>query len=138
MGQEVLMKRNILIVLSLAGVLLTAMPLVAHHAISAEFDSAKPIKFTGTVKSVDWMNPHIYVNIETKDESGKAVVYSVEGGPPNSLYRQGWRKDSLKPGDVVQVAGVRAKKAESNRIGTAQITMSDGRIFARGGGNNQQ
>ncbi len=84
------------------------------------------------------MNPHIYVNIETKDESGKAVVYSVEGGPPNSLYRQGWRKDSLKPGDVVQVTGVRAKKAESNRIGTAQITMSDGRIFARGGGNNQQ
>jgi len=69
MRQEVLMKRNILILLSLAGVLLTAMPLVAHHAISAEFDSAKPIKFTGTVKSVDWMNPHIYVNIEPKTKA---------------------------------------------------------------------
>ncbi|HYR83215.1 MAG TPA: DUF6152 family protein [Terriglobia bacterium] len=134
------MKRNFLILISLVGLLLIAMPLVAHHAISAEFDSAKPVKFTGTVKSVDWMNPHIYVNIEAKDESGKPILYSVEGGPPNSLYRQGWRKDSLKPGDVVQVTGVRAKKAESNRIGTAQITMPDGRIFARaaGGGGNQQ
>src|SRR5213594_4216578 len=126
------MKRNILILLSLAGVLLIAMPLVAHHAISAEFDSAKPIKFTGTVKSVDWMNPHIYVNIETKDESGKAVVYSVEGGPPNSLFRQGWRPDSLKVGDKVSVSGIRAKKADSNRIGTARITMPDGRVFAQG------
>ena len=128
------MKRNFGILLSVtAGVLLAAMPLLAHHAISAEFDTNKPIKFTGTVKSVDWMNPHIYVNIETQ-ENGKSVVYSVEGGPPNSLFRQGWRKDSLKPGDTVQVSGVRAKKVDSNRIGTAQITMPDGRVFARGNG----
>ncbi len=86
------------------------------------------------------MNPHIYVNIETKDEAGKTIVYSVEGGPPNALYRQGWRADSLKIGDKVQVSGVRAKKPDNNRIGNAQITMPDGRIFARGGGNqeNQQ
>jgi hypothetical protein len=132
------MKRNISILLSLAGVLLAAMPLLAHHAISAEFDTNKPVKFTGTVKSVDWMNPHIYVNIEAKDEGGKTILYSVEGGPPNSLFRQGWRKDSLKPGDIVEVSGVRAKKADSNRIGTAQIKMPDGRIFARAGGAEQQ
>jgi hypothetical protein len=132
------MKRNIWIVLSLAAGLLTAgIPAMAHHAISAEFDTTKPIKFEGTVKSVDWMNPHIYVNIQTQ-ESGKTVVYSVEGGPPNSLYRQGWRPDSLKVGDKVQVSGVRAKKADSNRIGQAQITMPDGRVFARGGGGNNQ
>jgi hypothetical protein len=111
--------------------LAAAVPVLAHHAISAEFDTTKPIKFEGTVKSVDWMNPHIYVNIETK-ESGKSVVYSVEGGPPNSLFRQGWRPDSLKVGDKVSVAGVRAKKSDSNRIGQAAITMPDGRVFARG------
>jgi hypothetical protein len=61
------MKRNALIVLSLCIGLLTAgIPALAHHAISAEFDTTKPIKFEGTVKSVDWMNPHIYVNIESK------------------------------------------------------------------------
>jgi hypothetical protein len=129
--------KRFLIALSLCVTLfMAAVPLLAHHAISAEFDTTKPIKFEGTVKSVDWMNPHIYVNIETK-ENGKSVVYSVEGGPPNALFRQGWRPDSLKVGDKVQVSGVRAKKPESNRIGQAQITMPDGRIFARGTGNNQ-
>ena len=130
------MKRNSLIVLSLcAGLLTSAIPLFAHHAISAEFDTTKPIKFEGTVKSVDWMNPHIYVNIEAT-ENGKTVLYSVEGGPPNALFRQGWRPDSLKVGDKVQVSGVRAKKPESNRIGQAQITMPDGRVFARGATGN--
>jgi len=134
------MKGNFWIVLSLCiGLLGSTLPLMAHHAVAAEFDTNKPIKFTGQVKSVDWMNPHIYVNIETRDEAGKSIVYSVEGGPPNALFRQGWRPDSLKPGDKVEVSGVRAKKSESNRIGQAQITMPDGRIFARGaGGNNYQ
>src|SRR5215471_6204582 len=133
------MKRNSWIVLSLCiGLFSSALPLMAHHAVAAEFDTNKPIKFTGQVKSVDWMNPHIYVNIETRDEAGKSVVYSVEGGPPNALYRQGWRADSLKIGDKVQVSGVRAKKPDNNRIGNAQITMPDGRIFARGGGNQEQ
>ena len=133
------MKRNILTVSGLCIALLSAtIPAFSHHAIAAEFDTTKPIKFSGTVKSVDWMNPHIYVNIETKDESGKTIVYSVEGGPPNALYRQGWRPDSLKVGDKVQVSGVRAKKPDNNRIGQAQITMPDGRVFARGGGNQEQ
>jgi hypothetical protein len=130
------MRRNSLIVIGLCvGLLTSAIPLLAHHAISAEFDTTKPIKFEGTVKSVDWMNPHIYVNIEAV-ENGKSVVYSVEGGPPNALFRQGWRPDSLKVGDKVQVSGVRAKKTESNRIGQAQITMPDGRVFARGASGN--
>ena len=129
------MKRNFLIVLSLCvGLLAAAMPVLAHHAISAEFDSTKPIKFEGVVKTVDWMNPHIYVNIEAK-ENGKTIVYSVEGGPPNSLFRNGWRPDSLKVGDKVSVSGIRAKKADSNRVGTARITMPDGRVFAQGNAN---
>jgi uncharacterized protein DUF6152 len=131
------MKRNFLLALGLcAGLLTASIPVLAHHAISAEFDVSKPIKFEGTVKSVDWMNPHIYVNIESK-ESGKSIVYSVEGGPPNALFRQGWRPDSLKVGDHVSVEGVRAKKTDSNRIGQAQIKMPDGRIFARGAAANQ-
>jgi len=131
---EALMKRNLVMILGLCmGLLLAAVPLLAHHALAAEFDSSKPVKFTGTVKSVDWMNPHIYVNIEAKDETGKNVVYSVEGGPPNSLYRNGWRKDSLKPGDVVQVSGMKAKKADSNRIGNARIVTADGKAVFRNG-----
>src|SRR5262249_39766825 len=102
--------------------------------VSAEFDTTKPIKFEGTVKSVDWMNPHIYVNISTQ-ENGKTVVYQVEGGPPNSLFRNGWRADSLKPGEKGSVQGGRAKRADSLRIGNARITNSEGKaMFGAGGG----
>jgi hypothetical protein len=131
------MKRNLVLVFGLcAGLLAAGVPSLAHHAISAEFDVTKPIKFAGTVKSVDWMNPHIYVNIEATVD-GKTILYSVEGGPPNSLFRQGWRPDTLKAGDKVQVSGVRAKKADSHRVGQAQIVMPDGRVFARGSANQQ-
>jgi hypothetical protein len=64
-------------------------------------------------------------------------VYKVEGGPPNSLYRNGWRKDSLKAGDVVTVNGIRAKSPTSMNIGVATITTADGkRVFAQGGRGN--
>jgi hypothetical protein len=110
-------------------VLLVQQPtrLLAHHATAAEFDNTKPIKFVGTVKSVDWLNPHIYVNIEARDPAGKPTVYSVEGGAPNTLYRNGWRKDTLKIGEEVTVSGSRARKEDSHRVGSATITTKDGR-----------
>ena len=108
-------------------------PVAAHHSISAEFDQSKPVTFTGTVKKVEWMNPHIYTHVEVKNPDGSTTVYKVEGGPPNELYRQGWRKDTLKVGDTVTVSGIRAKIATSQNIGVATITTSDGKkMFAQG------
>jgi len=108
------------------GLLAAAAPALAHHAVSAEFDRNKPITFTGTVKKVEWMNPHIYTHIESKDATGKTVVYEVEGGAPNSLFRNGWRADTLKPGETVNVTGSRAKSEKSFRVGSATITKADG------------
>ena len=117
--------------------LVAAAPLTAHHSISAEFDTTKPITFTGTIKQVDWMNPHIYTHVEVKSPDGAVTVYKVEGGPPNSLYRNGWRKDSLKAGEVVTVNGIRAKSPTSMNIGVATITTADGkRVFAQAGRGN--
>jgi hypothetical protein len=117
-----------------AALMIAASPVVAHHSVSAEFDLNKPVKFTGTVKKVDWTNPHIYTHVEVKEADGKTIVYKVEGGPPNSLFRQGWRKDTLKIGETVSVSGVRAKNIDSMNVGQASITTADGRRIYGGGG----
>src|SRR5262249_16955806 len=83
---------------------------LAHHSFAAEHDRSKPIIFTGKVTKVEWMNPHIYSYVDVKDEAtGQVINYACEGGAPNGLYRNGWRKDSLKAGDSVTVDGWRAK-----------------------------
>jgi DNA/RNA endonuclease YhcR with UshA esterase domain len=112
-----------------------AAPVAAHHSISAEFDMNRPVTFTGTVSRIEWTNPHIYTHVQVKEADGKVTEYRVEGGPPNALYRAGWRKDTLKVGDTVTVSGLRAKIATSTNIGVANITTADGkRVFATGGG----
>ena len=134
------MARNFVGVSVLGFALVTAaVPAVAHHAVSAEFDRNKPVSFTGTVKQVEWMNPHIYTDIEAKDPaSGKTVVFQVEGGAPNSLYRSGWRPDTLKIGETVSVTGSRAKSETSFRVGNATITKADGtRVFGGAAAANQ-
>jgi hypothetical protein len=115
------------------GALVAVAPARAHHSVSAEFDTSKPIEFSGTVKKVEWTNPHIYTQVETKGPDGKPIVYRVEGGAPNALYRSGWRKDTLKVGEQVSVKGIRAKREDSTNIGNATITTADGkRMFAGG------
>ena len=109
------------------GVLAAAVPMVAHHSVSAEFDTTKTITFKGPVKEINWGNPHIYPMVEAPDPAnGKTVVFRVEGGPPNSLFRAGWRKDTLKIGEVVTVTGNRAKNPASMNVGQATILTSAG------------
>ena len=130
MKNETLLLRIPLLACALFG----AGSALAHHSTAAEFDSSKPITFTGTVQKVMWMNPHIYTHIEVKQADGASFVYHVEGGPPNSLFRQGWRKDTLKVGAMVTVSGWRAKNPDSPNVGQATITAAAGaKLFAGDG-----
>ena len=122
------MKRIALFVIGVA--LVSAQALSAHHSFAAEFDRNSPVTLTGSVTRVDWGNPHIWVFMDVKDDTGKVSNWGVEGGAPNALFRNGWRKDSLKVGDTVTVEGFKSKdglpRANANRV-----TLPDGRrVFA--------
>ena len=125
------MRRKLLAVSVLcAALLLSAVPLVAHHSFAAEYANNKPIKFSGKVTKVEWLNPHIYVYVDVKDNSGSTVNYAVEGGAPNGLFRQGWRKDTLKVGDTLSIEGFLAKDG-SNTVNARTWLLPDGKkVFA--------
>jgi Family of unknown function (DUF6152) len=110
-----------------AGLLLAArMPMLAHHAFSAEYDRTKPVKVTGTVSKVEWLNPHVWFYVDVKDDTGKITTWGFSGGPPGMLQRSGITKDALKIGDVITVEGFRAKDNSTNGSG-GSVTFADGR-----------
>jgi hypothetical protein len=112
------------------GVLLAARPGVAHHAFAAEFDSDKPVKLTGAVTRLDWTNPHAWIYVDIKDETGKVANWGFELASPNGLMRNGWTRFSLKPGDVVTVEGSRAKNGSTNANAQTVITSTGQKLFA--------
>jgi hypothetical protein len=100
--------------------------LSAHHSFAAEYDRSKPITLKGTVTKVEWQNPHIYFYLDVRDQGGKVDNWAVEGGAPSSLYRAGWRKDSLKVGNEVTVEGWLAKSG-AKLANMRTVVLADGR-----------
>jgi Family of unknown function (DUF6152) len=118
--------RNKLALIAGLSLIVLVVPLGAHHSFEAEYDFNKPVKLAGTVTKVEWMNPHARFYVDVTDESGKVTNWNFELGPIVILVRQGWRKDSLKPGDQVTVEGYQAK--DGNSLGNARrVTLPDGR-----------
>ena len=111
---------------SLVVLLVTATALVAHHSESAQFDTTKPIKVSGVVKKVEWMNPHIWFYVDVKDENGNVTTWGFSGLPPGMAVRRGFTKETLKVGETVVVQGFRAKDGSNNASGNI-LTFADGR-----------
>ncbi len=105
--------------------LASGLPALAHHSGAAEFDSNEKIDLSGVVTKVEWTNPHAHFYLDVKDSSGKVINWNLELASPNVLIRNGWKRNSLKPGDMVTVTGIRAK--DNPAFGSASvITFPDG------------
>lgn len=110
------------LLLCVAGGLAASTVVRAHHSFDAEYDSKRPVTVTGYVTKLDWINPHAYVYIDTKDESGQTKNYRIEMGPPYALVRGGWKRDTIKIGDQVTVTGAALAKDGSHAAGSMQTT----------------
>jgi len=111
---------------------LTTMPLRAHHAIAAKFDAAKPVTLKGTVTVVDWANPHVHVFVNVP-EGTSITNWAIELESPIDLQRSGWNRTTLKPGDGITVQGILAKDG-SRQAWSNSVVMDNGgrRVFVLG------
>lgn len=120
-----------------------ALPAFAHHSFQAEYDSTKPITIKGTIKKLDWVNPHAYFWIEETGPDGKVTTWAFETLSPNALARQGWNRNSLKPGESVVVEGYLAKDGKpladgSIHANSKSVTRADGRkVFVGSSADNE-
>jgi hypothetical protein len=118
-----------------AVVSMTALPVLAHHSFAAEFDATKPMKIEGTLTKLEWTNPHIWFYFDAKDESGAVTKWQCEGGAPNNLTRNGWNRDSIKPGDLITVEGWLAKDG-SKTCNARSVKIPGGKSVFAGSSND--
>ena len=116
------------------GLLVSAVPLRAHHSFAAEYDASQPVTLKGVVSRVEWTNPHARFYVDVKDASGVVTTWNLELASPNVLVRNGWTRKSLNIGDEITVSGSMAK--DGAKMANARVvTLADGkRVFAGSAG----
>ena len=112
-------------------VFLAGLPAFGHHAFSSEYDMSKPVTLKGVVTRVTWENPHVWFFVDVRDADGNVVNWGCETRGPGRLTKQGWKRDSLKPGDAVIVHGFLAKDG-SHMADGRKVTLADGRKILTG------
>jgi hypothetical protein len=107
------------------------VPLSAHHSFAAEYDGTKPIKLSGTVTKFDMVNPHSWIYMDVKDDTGKIVSWKFETASPSNLYRRGFKKDTIKQGMQVTIEGYLAKDGSPTANGQ-RLHLPDGAVIVLG------
>jgi len=120
--------------LTLAAALFCALPLVAHHSVSAEFNADKVITLKGVVSKVDWVNPHIFIYVDVKDESGKVTTWRLQSLPPMFFKNSGLTKAKLLDGVEATVTAFPAKDGTDDFGFLLKLSYPDGHFYDLGNG----
>jgi Family of unknown function (DUF6152) len=128
------MRRKIGLALAAAASLVSVLPLGAHHSVSAEFNANKLITLKGVVSKVDWVNPHIFIYFDVKDDSGKVTTWSLQSLPPLFFKGSGLTKDKLLDGSEATITLYPAKDGTDNFGFLLKLTYADGHFYNLGGG----
>jgi hypothetical protein len=124
------MQRKLLAVLISVAALGAAARAAAHHSFAAEFDANAPVELSGPVTKIEWANPHTFFYIDVQNANGEYENWAFELGSPNGLMRRGWTRNTLKIGDVVTVAGSRAKDGSFKGNARSVVLSTGQRLFA--------
>ncbi len=117
-----------------AAALAFTLPLLAHHAVSAEFNSDKIVTLKGVVSKVDWVNPHIFVYFDVKDESGKVTTWRLQSLPPLFFKGSGLTKAKLMDGSEATITAYPAKDGTDDFGFLLKLSYPDGHFYNLGGG----
>ena len=107
------------------GLLIVCVPVLAHHGRS-NYDVSSTATVKGVVTEFEWINPHALIHLDATDENGKVEQWIAETNSPNILNRQGWTKNTVKPGDQITLVGHRVKGG-ANYLNFSKIIFADGR-----------
>ncbi|HEX3371808.1 MAG TPA: DUF6152 family protein [Candidatus Acidoferrales bacterium] len=110
----------------ICGVVLSA-PLAAHHS-SSGYDMEHPVTKKGVVTNMEWTNPHVFIYMDMKDANGNVEEWRVEGNSPNMLFRAGWKKEMIKPGDTMEITAAQAKNG-TKVYRLISVTLANGQKF---------
>lgn len=126
------MRNKVAVFLAVVGLLVVCSPLFAHHG-NAAYDATKSVIVKGTVTDYIWANPHVFVKLDSKDDSGNVAHWIVEAQNPVSMTQIGWTKNTFKPGDEVEIDAIPAKNGNPVAfLGSASPTALRRRIVING------
>jgi len=121
-----------LIAIALATIVFLAMSAAyGHHSVAAGFDLSNSTTVTGTITSMEWINPHARMFVEVRGEDGVTQSWTAWFTSANNLFRRGWRADDLPVGEIVTVSGFPARDGSSEMYG-GETTLPDGRTLFAG------